>query len=191
MIIKIIGQEAGGFDWLTWIILPALCCVMSMTMGQRGERPSSQRVESELWYTINNIKTTYEEIEKIVNEWHEGSKSETPPPSSFMDNIRNLLTGRREPGERFVTKEKDSPRLYVVSDPSGPIYFELTEVEDGGTVVKTTYNYDLKERMAKFKSGLPLRIPSTPIGLNCPTCGKDVLPDFELCPYCGEKLIKE
>ncbi len=23
----------------------------------------------------------------------------------------------------------------------------------------------------------------------CPSCGKDVLPDFKLCPYCGEKLL--
>ena len=23
----------------------------------------------------------------------------------------------------------------------------------------------------------------------CPSCGKDVSPDFKLCPYCGEKLL--
>jgi len=100
-----------------------------------------------------------------------------------------LSRGRTE--ERFVAKEAISPRLYRMNDRSGPIYFELTEVEGGGTVVKTTYNSSIKGRMAKFKAGLPLKIPATPIGNRCPSCGKPVLPEFILCPYCGEKLIRE
>ena len=76
-------------------------------------------------------------------------------------------------------------------DRTGPIYFELTDVEGGGTVVKTEYNFSIKSLMARFKAGLPLKIPAAPIGNRCPACGKSVLSEFSLCPYCGEKLIKE
>jgi len=58
-------------------------------------------------------------------------------------------------------------------------------------VVKATYNSALKGRVAKLKAVLPLKIPATPVGLNCPSCGKPVLREFNLCPYCGSKLIKE
>ena len=109
---------------------------------------------------------------------------------SFTSRLRGAFGGGREE-ERFLVEESISPRLYRLVDTSGPIYFELTEVEGGGTVVKTTYNSSIKSRMAKFKAGLPLKIPAAPVGNRCPTCDKPVLPEFNLCPYCGEKLIKE
>jgi hypothetical protein len=191
MIISIIGQEGGGFDTLLYILLPVFCCLMSMNMGQRRDGSAQQSRETESWYTVQDIETTYAQIEEKVEEWHDDSKIQTTDSGSFMTTLRKLISGKREPDERFVTREKNAPRLYSVSDTTGPIYFELTEVNDGGTVVKTSYNLGVKEQMARFKAELPLSIPSTPIGLNCPSCGKPVLEEFELCPYCGEKLIKE
>ena len=88
-------------------------------------------------------------------------------------------------------KEKTPPRLISLSDATGPVYFEFTEVEGGGTVVKATYGSALKGRVAKLKATLPLKVPATPIGLSCPSCGKPVLKEFNLCPYCGTELIKE
>jgi hypothetical protein len=57
--------------------------------------------------------------------------------------------------DRFVVKETIPPRLYRISDSTGPIYFELTEVECGGSVVKTTFNSGIKNKMAKFKASSP------------------------------------
>ena len=71
-------------------------------------------------------------------------------------------------------------------DRTGPIYFEFTEVEGGGTVVKATYNSNIKARVTRFKAKQPLRIPAVPIGGRCPACGMATLPEFKLCPYCGE-----
>jgi hypothetical protein len=78
-----------------------------------------------------------------------------------------------------------------MEDTTGPIFFELTPVEGGGTVVRTMYNYAIKARIARFRADQPAKIPATPIGLNCPSCGKPVLQEFVVCPYCTEKLIKE
>jgi len=71
----------------------------------------------------------------------------------------------------------------------GTLYFELIEVEEGGTTVKASYGSGAKNRIVDFKARSPLKIPRVPIGNNCPSCGKAVLREFTLCPYCGQKLI--
>jgi len=104
--------------------------------------------------------------------------------------LSRVLRGRQS-AERFVEKENTPPRLLSLTDSSGSIYFEFTEVEGGGTVVKATYARSIKGRVAKLKTELPLKIPATPVGLKCPSCGKPVLREFNMCPYCGSELIKE
>ncbi len=39
----------------------------------------------------------------------------------------------------------------------------------------------LKKEVRKIK--IEIKKPDV-----CPTCGKGVLPDFNICPYCGENL---
>ena len=144
---------------------------------------------SESWYTIEDIETTFKTIEANVAEWHKEAEEKKETSKGILSNLKTVFSGRKSE-DRFVTKETISPRLTRLSDPTGPIYFELTEVIGGGTVVKATFSSELRSRMAKFKASLPLKIPATPIGNRCPTCGKPVLPEFNLCPYCGEKIIK-
>jgi hypothetical protein len=141
-----------------------------------------------MWYTPQGIEETYEAVLGIIEEWRE---AETEPRSLGQRPglLRGLARRRSEP--RFVEREKDPPRLYRMLDRTGPIYFEFTEVDGGGTVVKATYNSNIKARVTRFKAKQPLRIPAVPIGGKCPACGKTTLPEFKLCPYCGETLIKE
>lgn len=179
--------EGGGFD-IIWILLPLLCCLMTMT--QRGERTSERKTVTESWFTNQNIETTYKAIETETAEWRREAEERKEEPTSLISKLRRAFGGGKVE-ERFVVKEVIPSRLYRLADSTGPIYFELTEVEGGGTVVKTTYNSSIKGQMAKFKAGLPLKIPATPIGNRCPSCGKPVLPEFILCPYCAEKLMKE
>lgn len=59
---------------------------------------------------------------------------------------------------------------------------ESTEnVRDGVNAVKIELK-TLGAKLGKMETDL-----ATP--RKCPSCGKDVLPDFKLCPYCGEKLL--
>jgi len=189
----LVNQEAtGGFDIL-WIILPILLCVMLMGQGRGGGggggRGTAQETVSESWYTGQDIGTTYKTIETAVTEWRKEAEEKREASKGVLSSLKGALGGGG-PKERFVVEETIPPRLYKMSDPTGPIYFELTEVEGGGAVVKATFSSELRSKMAKFKAGLPLKIPANPVGNRCPTCGKAVLPEFNLCPYCGEKIIK-
>jgi hypothetical protein len=190
LIEALVNQEStGGFDTL-WIILPILLCLMLMGQGRGGGGGgTAQETVSEAWYTLQDTETTYKTIETAVAEWCKEAKEKKERSRGVLSSIKGALSGGK-PGDRFVVKETIPPRLYRVSDTSGPIYFELTEVVGGGTVVKATFSSQLKSKMAKFKASLPLKIPATPIGNRCPACGKPVLPEFNLCPYCGEKIIK-
>jgi hypothetical protein len=183
-----IGQDGGGvFDFI-WLLLPFLCCLMAM--GPRGEKPQESGRETELFYNTQGINKSFEEVEKEVDNWIREAREDKKDPQGVLPSLRRLL-GERAPPERFVEIEKNPPRLYSLEDPTGPIYFEFTEVEGGGTVVKATFDFSLKEKVAKLKAGLPLKIPSTPVGLKCPSCGQSILQEYNLCPYCGSELIKE
>lgn len=188
LISSMINQGGGGGLDIFWILLPLLCCTMAMF--QRGERTPVRETVTESSFTIQDIETTYKAIEKETAGWRREMEERKEESTSFVSKLRSAFKGGKVE-ERFVVKEAVPPRLYRLADETGPIYFELTEVEGGGTVVKTTYNSFIKSRMAKFKAGLPLKIPAAPIGNRCPSCGKSVLPEFNLCPYCGEKLMKE
>ena len=79
-------------------------------------------------------------------------------------------------------------RLYRIRDDrAGEITFELTEAADSGTLIKTTYNLPARKIIQNFKADLPTRALSTSQS-SCPSCGKEVMPDFTTCPYCGEQL---
>jgi hypothetical protein len=187
----LVNQDAtGGFDIL-WIILPLLLCVMLMGQGRGGGGGggTAQETVSESWYTGQDIGTTYKTIETAVTEWRKEAEEKREASKGVLSSLKGALGGGGSK-ERFVVEETIPPRLYKMSDPTGPIYFELTEVEGGGAVVKTTFSSALKNKMAKFKASLPLKIPAIPVGNRCPACGKAVLPEFNLCPYCGEKIIK-
>lgn len=187
MILSLIGQEGGSYDFL-WYLLPLLCCLMAM--GQRGESPQEAGTESESFYTTQDIKDAFDRIEEEVAKWRQDALERKETSRGIASTLRRVLGGG-QPAERFVENENTPPRLLSLTDSSGSIYFEFTEVEGGGTVVRATYARSIKGRVATLKTKLPLKIPATPVGLKCPSCGKPVLQEFNLCPYCGSKLIKE
>jgi hypothetical protein len=179
----------GGFD-IFWILLPVLCCLMSF-QSRGGKSSAGERTITESWYTAQDINETYDGIEKEISEWRRQAEESEKTPESFVAKLRNVIGFRRKEEKRFIVQEAILPRLYRISDVSGPVIFEFTEVEGGGTVTKATFNSMLKSRVAKFKAGLPLKIPAVPIANRCPSCAKSVHAEFNLCPYCGEKLIEE
>lgn len=143
------------------------------------------------WYTPQNIDEVYNSIALKVEEWRKDTeKTQKESSLPFMDQIRKLIGGG-SPQPRYIVNEEIKPRLISVMDRTGPIHFELIEVEEGGTVVKATFSSQIKAMIAKMKAQQPLKIPKTPIGSHCPACGKPTLEEFMLCPYCGETLIKK
>ena len=186
MILSLVGQEGtGGFD-IIWLLLPLLCC---MLMQQRGEKPQEAGSETESFYTTQPIQESFDGIAEEMARWRQEAKDKKEEPG-ITSSITRLLKGGA-PQERFTEKERNPPRLLSLADSTGPLYFEFTEVEGGGTVVKATYSPQLKSRVARLKATLPLKVPATPVGLSCPSCGKPVLREFKVCPYCGSQLIKE
>lgn len=191
MIPPFVGQEGGGIDWLTWL-LPILVCVMCMGQSQGGERaPQSGGAETESWYTSQGVDEAYATIVAEVAEWRRKEEERASTASeSITSKLGRVLRGGRVQA-RFEVKEEIAPRLYRMADRSGPVYFEFTEVEEGGTVVKATYDSSIKARVTRFKAGQPLKIPAIPVSKRCQACAKPVLPEFVVCPYCGEKLHEE
>jgi hypothetical protein len=189
MIFPFFGNGAEPVDWIS-TLLPIICCVVMLPMlmrgggDQTGQAPSR---ESDVWYTVQNIDEAYEVIGKEVDSWRVKAEEEDAKPKSFIQRLRS----RSPKGPRFDVKESIAPRLYTIGDPAvGTINFELTEVEGGGTTVKATYGSTYKSRIVDFKARSPLKIPRVPIGNNCPSCGKSVLREFLVCPYCSQKLIQ-
>lgn len=189
MIFPFFGESTGGeFDLLS-TLLPIICCVIAIPLLSRsgGGQPSQAPTgESDLWFTTRNIDEAYETINKEVDSWRVKAEEEDAKPKSFISR----LTRGRKKGPRFVIKETIAPRLITIGDSVvGTIYFELIEVEEGGTTVKASYGSAAKKQIVDFKARSPLKIPRVPIGNNCPSCGKAVLREFALCPYCGQKLV--
>jgi len=189
LIFPFFGESNGGeFDLLS-TLLPIICCVIAIPLISRGggRQPSQAPTrESDLWFTTQNIDEAYETINKEVDSWRVKAEEEDAKPKSFISR----LTRRGKKGPRFVVKESIAPRLITIRDPVvGTIDFELIEVEEGGATVKASYGSAAKNRIVYFKARSPLKIPRVPIGNNCTSCGKAVLREFILCPYCGQKLI--
>jgi hypothetical protein len=190
MIPPFVGQEGGGVDWLM-LLLPILVCFLCMGQSQGGSAPQKGNTETESWYTPQGIDEAYAAIVAEATEWRRKAEEEASSTSeSITSKLRGIMGGGRKQA-RFEVKEEMAPRLYRMTDRSGPVYFELTEVEEGGTVVKATYDSSIKARITRFKAEQPLKIPAIPVSKRCQVCSKPVLPEFVVCPYCGEKLHEE
>jgi hypothetical protein len=190
MIPPFVGQEGGGIDWLTWL-LPVIACMICMGQSRGESAPQGGKTETESWYTPQGIDEAYATIVAEAAEWRKKEEEKASVSSEpILSRLRGVLGGGRAQA-RFEVKEEMAPRLYRMADKTGPVYFEFTEVEDGGTVVKATYDSSIKARITRFKANQPLKIPAIPVSKRCQVCGKPVLPEFVVCPYCGEKLHEE
>jgi hypothetical protein len=172
-------QDLGGLE----LLLPLmLCCMMPMMFrgGQSGGQQEGSKEENDSWYVTTNPQETYDHIVKETDEWREGATAKRKPGRlSFLSRKKPVI---------FVVDDAVPMRLYRLQDDrAGEITFELTEAVNEGTLVKATYNIPARKIIQNFKAELPTRALTTTQSI-CPSCGKEIQPDFTTCPYCGEKL---
>lgn len=187
MIFSRIAQEGLGSNWLLWLLPLALCI---LTITQKNEEPSTSTQLSDNFYTTLSVEDAFNTIQHKVDQWRIDAKESDINEKGLTATIRKIVGGNKKT-DRFTELESKIPRLLSINDVTGSIFFEFIPVEDGGTVVKVSYSHLLNGRMKRMKADLPITIPATPIGLKCPSCAKPVLKEFNLCPYCGTKLMKE
>jgi len=147
----------------------------------RGQGGSSQQTtESDSWYVTYEIQEAYDAIVNETDDWRDRAAVKS-------SKSRLSFLTRRTP-QNFIVDQAVSPRLYRLKDDQvGTVSFELIEVEDGGTVIKATYQGKAKSLIQNFKAKMPVKILGSNV-LVCPSCGKDMEPDFKTCPYCGATL---
>ena len=146
----------------------------------QGDSTSQTASESDTWYVSTPIQEAYDAIIEETDDWRERA-------TARRSKSRFAFLSRRTP-QTFIVDQAVSPRLYRLKDDrAGEMSFELTEVEEGGTTVKATYEGRARSLVQNFKAKMPVKI----IGANvrtCPSCGKEMRPEFKTCPYCGAKL---
>ena len=122
MIPFFIGQEGGGGIDVILLLLPLLCCLLSI--GQRGESSQDSIIENETFYCILNIDESFNEIEKLVEKWRQ--TQEQKEESTIRSKVMNLFKKDLKE-ERFEIIEKIPNRLLKLSDVPEPIYFEFID----------------------------------------------------------------
>jgi hypothetical protein len=147
----------------------------------RGQGGSSQQTtESDSWYVTYEIQEAYDAIVNETDDWRDRAAVKSSKSRLSFLTRRTL--------QNFVVDQDVSPRLYRLKDGQvGTVSFELIEVEDGGTVIKATYQGKARSLIQNFKAKMPVKILGSNVRV-CPSCGKDMEPDFKNCPYCGATL---
>lgn len=164
---------------LIMMILPLIICCLMPSIMRSMQKPAAAggTVETDTWFTSAPVEEVYEAIRREVEVWKEETQ---------IQPTKKGKGGRVE--ERFRVEQEIPPRLYrVVDRREGEITFELTDVERGGTSIRSTYNPAAKPRVQAFRAKTPAKVPAR-TEMNCPSCGRPVMPDFASCPYCGTKL---
>ena len=147
----------------------------------RGQGGSSQQTtESDSWYVTYEIQEAYDAIVNETDDWRDRAAVKSSKSRLSFLTRRTL--------QNFIVDQAVSPRLYRLKDGQvGTVSFELIEVEDGGTVITATYQGKARSLIQNFKAKMPVKILGSNVRV-CPSCGKDMEPDFKNCPYCGATL---
>jgi hypothetical protein len=137
----------------------------------------------DIWFTAYALQEAYDVTAKTIDKIREKAMA-VPPKKS-----RNPFS-RKKPETRYNVEKVDPPRIYRVNDAEdGPLFFEFSEAEGGGTQVKATFTAKTKSIVQTLKSEMPARQFNIAELLQkfCHSCGKQRQPDWQVCPYCGAK----
>jgi uncharacterized membrane protein len=136
-----------GFESFLFIIPIVICLLLSFT--RRGPDSRGGPLETETWYTQGDMARVYQMIREHTQEW---MKAEVQ-----VKQNRVSIFGGSTPSNVYKIMDENEPRLLKLhSAREGPITFELTEVQGGGTNVKTSHGVGAAARIQSLKAQLPL-----------------------------------
>lgn len=179
--------ETSGTDQLTQMLpLLLLCCMLPM-LTRGGSQDGSVTTEMDIWFTGYAPQEAYD---NVVKETDVARQKVIADASSKKSRLPSLPFGKGK--KEYLTVEQTiPPNLYRLTDKqNGPMYFEFSDAEGGGTQVKATFSPKNKYTVQDIKAKMPGRklMVTAQSALSCPSCGKDRLPEWKICPYCGVKL---
>ncbi|MCJ7634715.1 hypothetical protein MUP77_20280 [Candidatus Bathyarchaeota archaeon] len=183
---------ADAFSIEQLLPLLLLCCMIPICMQSRSSSGGASATEMDIWFTGFTAQEAYDAIIKETDELREKieieAKTKKLARSRFLNRFPSL---KRPPKQRYVVKQMVTPNIYRISDEEeGPMYFDISDAEDGGAQVKVAFSSKNKEAVQGIKARMPSRklvVASKNIFV-CPSCGKTRLPEWQLCPYCGSKF---
>lgn len=179
--ISIIVRQ-GTSDLMMLVLVMTLCCMLpSMFRPQTQVAGTS---ESDSWYTTFEVQEAYNTVVSEVDEWRKRAESKR---SKGVAAISSFIS-RKKPVVFAVTNEVPLRLFRVRDEELGEISFEYTATFDGATLVRSTYNYKARALVQDLKVKMPVKVPGSAPKV-CPSCGKDMMPDYKTCPYCGAPLV--
>lgn len=174
---------AGGESIFDMFLLLIMCCLAMSFLRRPRSSAEEERIKTDVWFVPYEIKKAFDTINDEIKSW--GQKEKEHEEEKKPSRLVSVFVKRKEE-ERFVIEEAVSPRLINVADSrEGKITFELIEAEEGGTSIKVSYSQKASGRIQTLKAQLPIKVPMQNV---CKSCGRPVLVDFTVCPYCAKKL---
>jgi len=168
-------------DLSSYLPLLLLCCMLPMLMRGGGQQSEGISTEMDIWFTGYTNQEAYDTIVKATDELREKAVAEAKAKKS-------RIPFRRPRTDRYTIDQTIPPHLHKISDrDTGPLQFEFSDAEGGGTQVKVTFTPRTKAFVQSLKTQMPTRKLLIPTATLCPTCGKERKPEWQSCPYCGNK----
>ena len=169
-------------DISQFLPLLLLCCMLPMLMRGQGSQSEGVSTEMDIWFTGYTNQEAYDTVVKATDEFREKAEAEAKTRKSRLPSLRR---GKRE---RYTVDQTIPPHLHKISDrDAGPMQFEFSDAEGGGTQVKATFTARTKAFVQGLKAQMPTRKLLVPTATVCPSCGKQRQPEWQTCPYCGSK----
>jgi RNA polymerase-binding transcription factor DksA len=116
-------------------------------------------------------------VETFLNKILSDAKKQSTVETQLLEEKSEILDAMNE------TVEMNSAILSQVRDIIYNIRAEIKEIQplkEGVEKIKTELNH-LKRELKSFEE--KLKYPNI-----CVACGKPILPEFKICPYCGENI---
>ena len=121
-------------------------------------------------------------VEAFLNKILSDAKKQSAVETQLLEDKSEVLDAMYE------TVEADNKILSQVKDLMCNVRADVKEIQplkDGMDKMKTELN-NLRKEIKKIEE--KIHFPNL-----CPACGKPLMPEFKICPYCGEniKLLPE